>query len=439
MEVANGEETETLRQIFTQLDVNGDGQLNIQELNDGLKHAGLSRRTQSLFQVLDTDNLGVVDWEHFQRVGSGFLTVLQDGDDNYSSSEEEAEQETEEEQEEEKEEKEREEIAKQKEEKEDAAHASHASHTAKQKQKPLRHHRSKSTNSPTIPKQTTDTRNASRRSWTHVQHEITHDIRLRQWERLRTLQAENNVLQETAIAHASERQMLLENIATLKQETTLQKQKMMALSAEADEEIAMLRQQVKNNAAEDERDNEDEDGEGNVLSQSSKKRGKRRRRSYVQRLNEDIDALHKSKALLLEEHGVHYSKQNRSVENQERLLLQDLRMLTKENEGLLCRVKERESEYKVVAKSLIAHHTRIQAAHNRHEQLLTKLDGLTEEWKREDEEKEQMNNSGTRTTTTTTTITTSSTQELCSALQEALNQVRESVDKVSKEHGSASR
>ena len=76
MSIVPLEEDDTLRQIFTQLDVNGDGQLNLQELTEGLQHAGLSRRTQSLFNVLDVDNQGSVNWNQFQKVGSGFLSVL---------------------------------------------------------------------------------------------------------------------------------------------------------------------------------------------------------------------------------------------------------------------------------------------------------------------------------------------------------------------------
>ena len=85
MSIVPLEEDDTLRQIFTQLDVNGDGQLNLQELTEGLQHAGLSRRTQSLFNVLDVDNQGSVNWNQFQKVGSGFLSVLQQGGEEDSS------------------------------------------------------------------------------------------------------------------------------------------------------------------------------------------------------------------------------------------------------------------------------------------------------------------------------------------------------------------
>ena len=151
---------EHLRQIFDVMDVNGDGNINIQELNEGLKHAGLSRRTQSLFQVLDTDHLGVVDFQHFKQAGSSFLnTMASDSESDDDDAEEEV----------------------------TVLHTE--GHHLKAAAKAILFMRQ-------ARRKTSKTTQQSQE-----QHHIATDIRLRQWDRLRALQIENDALHESSVNH----------------------------------------------------------------------------------------------------------------------------------------------------------------------------------------------------------------------------------------------
>jgi hypothetical protein len=148
---------EHLRQIFNVMDVNGDGNINIQELNEGLKHAGLSRRTQSLFQVLDTDHLGVVDFQHFKKVGSSFLNTM--GSDSDSDDDEE----------------------------EEVTVLHQEGHHLKAAAKAVLFMQQANRKTSKTPQQ--------------EHHHIATDIRLRQWDRLRTLQSENDAFHASSVEH----------------------------------------------------------------------------------------------------------------------------------------------------------------------------------------------------------------------------------------------
>jgi len=149
---------EHLRQIFNVMDVNGDGNINIQELNEGLKHAGLSRRTQSLFQVLDTDHLGVVDFQHFKKVGSSFLNTM--GSDSDDDDDE-----------------------------EEVTVLHQEGHHLKAAAKAVLFMQQASRKTSKTPQQAQE------------HHHIATDIRLRQWDRLRTLQSENDAFHASSVEH----------------------------------------------------------------------------------------------------------------------------------------------------------------------------------------------------------------------------------------------
>ena len=159
VDVADDVSEEHLRQIFNVMDVNGDGNINIQELNEGLKHAGLSRRTQSLFQVLDTDHLGVVDFQHFKKVGSSFLNTMGSDSDDDDDDEEEV----------------------------TVLHQEGHHLKAAAKAVLFMQQASRKTSKP--PQQAQE------------HHHIATDIRLRQWDRLRTLQSENDAFHELQVEH----------------------------------------------------------------------------------------------------------------------------------------------------------------------------------------------------------------------------------------------
>lgn len=325
-----------LRQIFTQLDVNGDGNLNLQELNEGLEHCGMSRRTRSLFQVLDTDKKGIVDWEHFRKVGSGFLSVLQDAEGSDEEDEDEvvdffaSEQQL-------------------------ATPAATTSHQRSRSQAIPKEHKA-------IPKE-------HKKSWIMVQHEIAQDVRVRQWKRLQALQAENEELRFAAVKREKEVDKLNEKVRE-------QKEVILAISTEADEHIHDLETKLA----------EAQEASREASSSSSKStRGRVRRISCLERLRskEEEEEENGSSALASDE-----------FERENIPLLNDLRLLTKTNEELHVRVKQRESEYKVLASGLIKHHRRLKSAHERHEKLIFEIDKISEEWHQEDTSKDGKHDGG---------------------------------------------
>ena len=307
---------EHLRQIFDVLDHNGDGSLNIQELRQGLAPAGLSRRTQSLFQVLDTDQLGVVDWDHFKKVGSGFLNAMQENEggnnSNSGSSDDESDNEG------------------------DSTEVLEV----------------------LVPAESVE------------QHDIVNDIRARQWERLQALQHENDELHQLNLDHIGKMSTMADTIDTLKKERDLFKERVLSISTDADTEIQQLRKRLARYEKV-----ASEGSEGSALPGSDpRKQPRHRRASYVQRLNSDVEELHQSKQRLLAEHGAHNSKKRDSDTAGDLMLLRDMRLLTKTNEELHVKVKDRECEYKVLAQALMQHQDKLASINARHATLLVEME-----------------------------------------------------------------
>ena len=60
------EEVSNLKEIFQSMDKNGDGHLTLEELGEGMQHAGLDKREiASLFKKMDTDKSGLIDYTEF--------------------------------------------------------------------------------------------------------------------------------------------------------------------------------------------------------------------------------------------------------------------------------------------------------------------------------------------------------------------------------------
>ena len=350
-----------LRQIFQSLDINGDGALNLQELNDGLSHCGLSRRTMSLFQVLDTDNQGVVDWEHFKRVGSGFLSVLEDGEGGDEEKDDEGDEGDEGD----------EDVVDFVDSEQQLTIAVQSHQT---RDPSSSHQRSRSQ---ALPKKKSmagfiskeEEIQQQRKSWNMVQHEIAQDVRMRQWERLQALQAENEELRSAAGKRTME-------IEKLNDKVKEQKQVILAISTEADEHIHDLEHKLAQVVS--------KKASSGVANPAAQGRRRGRRISCLERL--------RSREEEEEEKQRNSSGSGTVVDTEESErekipLLHDLRLLTKTNEELHVRVRQRESEYKVLASGLIKHHRRLKSAHERHERLIVEIDKISEEWCQEDEER----------------------------------------------------
>ena len=62
------QQIKNLRALFMQLDVNGDGQLTIAEMKEGLDKAGLTENYEelkSLMEQIDSDGSGQIDYTEF--------------------------------------------------------------------------------------------------------------------------------------------------------------------------------------------------------------------------------------------------------------------------------------------------------------------------------------------------------------------------------------
>jgi hypothetical protein len=361
---------EHLRQIFDVLDIDNDGSINIKELNEGLKHAGLSRRTQSLFELLDTDHLGVVDWDHFQRVGSGFLKAMQDGDGeggsgSGSSSESEDGAETVEvevlvvD----------EEIEKEKEKEKEKKITRKPSQTLRRVTSvpsKTRHNNSNAKNNYS---------NNNNNSGALGQHHIVSDIRMRQWERLCSLQKENDEMHEKSVLHAKEMEKMVAIINELKDEINVKNNTIKEISVEADTVIQQLQKEL------------DDKSKQNKKQQGGKKK-QNRRASFVQRLTDDVAELNKSEDF----HLKHISLNNQREED----LLKDIRTLTTTNEELNEELKEKERTQKEMNWSLAKSAEALDDANKRHDQLVTKIDLLSDQWAKEDVEEKNDDDDGER-------------------------------------------
>ena len=67
---------------------------------------------------------------------------------------------------------------------------------------------------------------------------------MRQWERLKYLQNQNNTLEETVLQNSEEMEQMKVLILRLKKENLIQKSKMMDISKDADAEILSLKQKL---------------------------------------------------------------------------------------------------------------------------------------------------------------------------------------------------
>ncbi|KAF4755160.1 hypothetical protein FOZ62_001621 [Perkinsus olseni] len=62
------EEIEQLKKVFTSMDKNGDGQLTIQEVVEGIQNSGLKDIPDDLMDIMkqvDSDGSGVIDYTEF--------------------------------------------------------------------------------------------------------------------------------------------------------------------------------------------------------------------------------------------------------------------------------------------------------------------------------------------------------------------------------------
>ena len=102
-------------------------------------------------------------------------------------------------------------------------------------------------------------------------------------------------------------------------------------------------------------------------------------------------------------------------------------MLTQQNEHLHTKIKGRDKEYGILAKSLITHTNKISIAHERHEDLLTKLDTMANEWSNEDiynkKNNKQKNNKNNKTEGRKEKDV-SAIDMLCNSLKEAIGNVQ---------------
>ena len=101
-------------------------------------------------------------------------------------------------------------------------------------------------------------------------------------------------------------------------------------------------------------------------------------------------------------------------------------MLTQQNEHLHTKIKGRDKEYGILAKSLITHTNKISIAHERHEDLLTKLDTMANEWSNEDIYNNKKNNK----TEGRKEKDVSAIDMLCNSLKEAIGNVQLEAEKV---------
>ena len=65
---ASKEELKKYRELFASLDLGGNGKIDVNELDVGLKDSGMNRRRASVVKMIDgvdTDNDGVLDFEEF--------------------------------------------------------------------------------------------------------------------------------------------------------------------------------------------------------------------------------------------------------------------------------------------------------------------------------------------------------------------------------------
>ena len=76
---------------------------------------------------------------------------------------------------------------------------------------------------------------------------------MRQWERLKYLQNQNNTLEETVLQNSEEMEQMKVLILRLKKENLIQKSKMMDISKDADAEILSLKQKLSKYSSERER------------------------------------------------------------------------------------------------------------------------------------------------------------------------------------------
>ena len=108
-------------------------------------------------------------------------------------------------------------------------------------------------------------------------------------------------------------------------------------------------------------------------------------------------------------------------------------MLTQQNEHLHTKIKGRDKEYGILAKSLITHTNKISIAHERHEDLLTKLDTMANEWSNEDiynkKNNKQKNNKNNKTEGRKEKDV-SAIDMLCNSLKEAIGNVQLEAEKV---------
>ena len=100
-------------------------------------------------------------------------------------------------------------------------------------------------------------------------------------------------------------------------------------------------------------------------------------------------------------------------------------MLTQQNEHLHTKIKGRDKEYGILAKSLITHTNKISIAHERHEDLLTKLDTMANEWSNEDIYNKKNNKTEGRKEKDVSAI-----DMLCNSLKEAIGNVQLEAEKV---------
>ena len=109
-------------------------------------------------------------------------------------------------------------------------------------------------------------------------------------------------------------------------------------------------------------------------------------------------------------------------------------MLTQQNEHLHTKIKGRDKEYGILAKSLITHTNKISIAHERHEDLLTKLDTMANEWSNEDlynkKNNNQKKNNKNNKTEGRKEKDVSAIDMLCNSLKEAIGNVQLEAEKV---------
>ena len=106
-------------------------------------------------------------------------------------------------------------------------------------------------------------------------------------------------------------------------------------------------------------------------------------------------------------------------------------MLTQQNEHLHTKIKGRDKEYGILAKSLITHTNKISIAHERHEDLLTKLDTMANEWSNEDiYNKNNKKNNKNNKTEGRKEKDVSAIDMLCNSLKEAIGNVQLEAEKV---------